>query len=289
MVRLLNAEFNDAFRNHTNSLIRNKVLTYASIIQLKDFPTHLPEDFLNYFGDFINSLSKLPSGVSGEKIPIKKEDAIGLIEEKLLTSLTQFCDLKFKERGYGQYAIDDLLYSDFESNVLNNGLVISFAFFESFLNDSFRLIYDVKPQQLKTKKKSIDYETLFSFSNFQDLKMKILDDEVFDFSGKPLNKRFKFFRKWGVTISKKYEKKIVNAEQIRHIIIHNNSIVDQTFLKNTKRRDLEIGEKYSLTISEFDETITIMLALLKAFFIDLSTKVLSTRMQFINEILGLKD
>jgi len=285
--------FYNAFREYIISFRKSRILTNASLILLKDFPKNLPEEYQGDYESFVDNFKKILDsmvedlrkdeeymerfGTKGKKI---------IPEQELMFYLAQHVFTKAKKKDF-RYEIDELLYIDFENILMNNELIIAFAYLDSFLSDSLRVIYQVKPEQLKTKHKAIDYERLFSTTSLEELKNKIIEEEVFHFGWKSLVQRFDILKDIGIKISltKKSKEELFELEQVRHIIIHNYSKVNSEFIKKTKRSDLLVGEKYQVTQKQLKELIDAMEIIFDQVLIKIATKFFGKKGEEIDELI----
>lgn len=285
--------FCNAYKEYITSFRKSRILTNTSLILLRDFPVNLPEEFkqdyqyfLEAFGEILESMvEEIRIGDQYiEKYRMKGKTIIP--ENELMFYLAQHVFTKAKYADF-KYEIDELLYVDFENILMNNELIIAFAYLDSFLSDSLRIIYQIKPEQLKTKNKSIDYEKLFSTETLDELKEKIIEEEVFQFGWKSLQQRFDVFEDIGIKINltKKSADLIFELEQVRHIIIHNNNKVNNVFIQKTNRKDLTVGEKYQVTQYQLKEIINVMDFIFDSVLIKTAEKFFGKKGEEIEELL----
>ena len=137
--------FCNTYREYITSFRKSRILTNASLILLKDFPKNLPDEYQGDYESFVDSFKKiLDSMVEDLKKDEEYMERFGskgkmiTPEQELMFYLAQHVFTKAKKKDF-RYEVDELLYIDFENILMNNELIIVFAYLDSFLGDSLEL------------------------------------------------------------------------------------------------------------------------------------------------------
>jgi len=145
--------------------------------------------------------------------------------------------------------------------VRRQSFIFQIHIFEYFLMSLIREIYlhDIRP--LKTQEKKLDYETLLSFSDMAELKNGLIEREVFALGNQSYLDIDKYFKqKFKIDISKKKMEKIDELFHIRNILVHNNGIVDKTFVDRFKKGKYKIGKKVYIDATLLERTHRVLTA-----------------------------
>jgi hypothetical protein len=150
----------------------------------------------------------------------------------------------------------------YPSIIYKTSLIYAVSSFEVFLNKFLTILYEEEPRALKNNTKSMTYEEILSHSSFKSLKKKMILSVLHDFFYKSIaeqftlmNKKFGFKLDFNKSKSTIFDKS-VNLEtlteifSLRNIILHNDSIVNDIFIKNNPASRYKIGDKIVLD-SEF--------------------------------------
>lgn len=150
----------------------------------------------------------------------------------------------------------------YPSIIYKTTLIYAVSSFEVFLNKFLIIIYEEEPRTLKSNAKSMTYEEILSHSSFKSLKGKMISSVLHDFFYKSIseqfiiiNKKFGFKLEFNKAKSTIFDK-LVNLEtlteifSIRNIILHNDGIVNDIFVKNNPASKYKLGDKIILD-SEF--------------------------------------
>ncbi|MFA6190703.1 MAG: hypothetical protein WC711_04325 [Candidatus Staskawiczbacteria bacterium] len=153
------------------------------------------------------------------------------------------------------------------SIIYNQSLVLLISHFESLMTDLFVCIIDNYPFLLKwpeKKKISIDVDILrYSSPTVGALVCKSFKGEI---NFQDLQSTIKFLNEFlclEISLEETIKGKIILFQALRHIIIHNNAIVDEQFLRqirdNKSRRGYSSEQKVLISLEQFDEAKKIFL------------------------------
>jgi len=139
-------------------------------------------------------------------------------------------------------------------------LVFSISLFEVYLNKVTGLLLNYFWQTLKTRDKSIAYEDLLSCDSIDEVKHMIIENETrkiafgsirdrIDYLEKKFHLKFEYRRMNGIRNNwNSIElESLIEIHSTRNLIIHNNSIVNETYIKENKLTKLRQGEKREVT------------------------------------------
>ena len=137
-------------------------------------------------------------------------------------------------------------------------LIHAVTYFDVFLSKITTLLLKSFWQSLKTKTKNLTYEELLSFDSIEDIKNNLIKKEVevlgrqsikerIEYLEKKFNLNFKY-----VSVNEKnglFFNEIVEIYSARNLIIHNNSIVNETYLKLNSASNYKLGENLKIDAS----------------------------------------
>jgi len=276
-------EYFEIFINYQISLSENIFQALLSTYFLDGFPDNVPEELkkaieynLENIEDIVSLYFAHVKGIDyklkNTLIDDKTKIYLNLIKKNpplILDIYTQAMMLFLRKGEYefhkqkldGQKNIEfiemsskELFLVDFNSIIFSKCLVTSISQLESFISDTIKIIIKICPNVLKTEKKAINYEELFS-NSFEDLKIKVIEKYLYDFSFDSLVVQLEKLKKFGIVIEyHKNSKELINiAEQVRHIVVHNNGRINQKFLDNIYNKStklkLKLGEKYQIDLA----------------------------------------
>jgi hypothetical protein len=157
---------------------------------------------------------------------------------------------------------DKMKAISYPSIIYKTTLIYAVSSFEVFLNNFLTIIYEEEPRALKSNAKSMTYEEILSHSSLKSLKRKMISNVLHDFFYKSISDQFEIInKKFGFKLDFNKSKstifdKSVNLETLteifalRNIILHNDGIVNDIFLKNNPNSKFNIGDRVVLD-SEF--------------------------------------
>ena len=216
---------------------------------LREFPANLPEHLQETLTKSLVEIGKtvLKAAQMAEEgkeasfsIPTSKNE----IDQKLLDSTIFFYLAIIGSKKGKTKEAKEVIQQGFERIISSQSLVMVFAHIDAFLADTVRIICFIHPEILRSEKK-IDWATAIAFENKDQLLEFLRERFVLEFGLPNLSKRVEYLSKnLGVDIDRtKIDLELLdNAENTRHIIIHNGGKVSQEFLERTKRTDVKIGD-----------------------------------------------
>jgi len=118
---------------------------------------------------------------------------------------------------------------------------------ENYFNNILRLIFNNKIVCLKNNQKSYTREEILNYKDFNSLIEKIIEDEIFVFDIKnDYYKKIKYFEsKFKINLSRinNIQNEMIEICEIRNIIVHNDSKVNEKFLEKVKKINYSIGDE----------------------------------------------
>jgi len=287
-------EYQNTFTNYMDLFFRSRILTNASLIFFSGFPTNLPDIYKTEMVLFANQLEEI-SKSEYEKIyseymfkhevfeEARKEYYPELLDvepttftrNELISNLAHFYLSSLeKNPSFDKSDLDNLLRADFKYSILSSELILSFTYLDSFMNDSIKIIFRMKPQQMKSKNKTIDYEKLFSGLSLKKIKEEIMGKEIRKFSNEKLIDRINILKKMGVEIS--LSENIVDilykSRDVRNLIVHNSGKIDATFKSKYKDDKYKLDETFHLTNVYLKEITDILIELIRQIYVSILKK-----------------
>ena len=148
----------------------------------------------------------------------------------------------------------------FPKLISSMSLIYGVTHFEVFVTDTVLFLLNKFPESLKNKNKNLTYEEILSFKSINNLKTRIIQKEVetIVYGGikeqlEYLKKQFKLkldYMSLEESIEVKqsiYFQELIEIYSARNLIIHNNSIVNNLYLKSNKNSKYKLGEKLNIT------------------------------------------
>ncbi|EOW9660476.1 hypothetical protein ACO14J_000485 [Vibrio parahaemolyticus] len=141
-----------------------------------------------------------------------------------------------------------------------------FSDFDTFTGELLIAIYNKKPELFQSINKSVPLSDIVKCSDIDQLKDRILLEEIETFRRKSYVEQFEILeQKFGLKTIKKFNNwpKFVEATQRRNLFMHCDAIVSEQYMKICKENncdlgDLEIGDKLEISAKYFKETLDIM-------------------------------
>lgn len=179
---------------------------------------------------------------------------IDFIEETKDTKKFQKKSMTIKHKKLAEILaghIDMFIFSKrFNMFIREMSLVYLITEFEQYLGKTLRITFLKKPEILKSSKKQISYEELFTFRELEDLKEKILEREINSIINQDIDDINNYLDDhFGLDLSKLQDwKKFKECFYRRNILIHNNCYPNEIYRKKTgykgKRARLSITKRY---------------------------------------------
>ena len=256
------------YYNYEISVSQAKILTMVAGESLKEFPINLPENLgktmaeavIGYFDTF-----KIMINAAEEKMKGKQASSIHKIAEEYLSNVSGLNEIENRlsaevinmliamTKIYSDENLSDDI--DFERILYSQELVMLFAYLDAFMADSLRIICKKTPEILKSGKK-IDMDTIISCGGWIELLDYLTERYIYEFGWPSLSERVEILKKrLGLVINfpENYLEILEQAENIRHIIVHNGGKVSQKYIAKTGQNDLVIGQFIPITNTYVNE------------------------------------
>jgi len=149
--------------------------------------------------------------------------------------------------------------SRFNMFIREMSLVYLITEFEQYLGRILKIIFSNKPEIMKSSKKQVSYEELFSFEKLEDVKEKLIEREINSIINQDIDDINNYLRdRFGLDLSKSQDwEKFKECFYRRNIVIHNNCYPNEIYRRKTgyKGKDdrLSITKHYAFrSIKLFD-------------------------------------
>ena len=190
----------------------------------------------NLINDHYDKLSEIDKFVFGTNL------SYAFFQDKYSELLEQY-----KENDKGMKIFKDLNMKipEYESEVLTTALINFIARTEAFLNDLLEILFLWKKKSLISNK-NLSYKEIIECENLDDLIKTIREKEILEFSHSSFKDKIDYFKsKFNLSFPGLDDNldQIIEMFTTRNIILHNNGIVNETYLKINKDSNLEKGSK----------------------------------------------
>ena len=227
-----------------------------------------PYDRFNMSLDFLNVIKQIIPEVlkSRQKINLTKEELQQLNPEELEEynlinkSLIEVAQnrlnrsVQIKSSKLSSMFIDKLKNA-LDVSMINEftremSLVYLITKFEQYIGETLKTTFQLKPEVMKSSEKQISYKKLFSFSNFNDLKKNIVEQEVSSIINLDINEVSKYLKKhFDLDLRKNNNwRKFTEYFYRRNILIHNEGYPNKIYRIKTgykgKQKKLSITSYY---------------------------------------------
>jgi hypothetical protein len=285
-------DYKNIYDNFSLLMARNIIIFYNTLDVHTDFPSKLPKDNMDFLAhgslkamitifpkyisksnyDRIEKLTENPD-ISNDKRSNDKRsnEYYNFFLPHLLFSRPEFSKHKFIDEELALNLSNQHFNKIFESAIINQSLVMTFAYLEAFMVDSIRIICLRDPRILmntkkkKSKEKEEDssdsdgpkmkWSEIIKAENWDNLIGNIVEKHCFKFGMERIDEKFEYFSDHGINIELSGDEKnlISKYAEIRHIIVHNGAKVSQKYLDKAKRTDVKIGDIIVTTRDEVEE------------------------------------
>lgn len=163
----------------------------------------------------------------------------------------------------------------YENDVKEFGLINFIARTEAFLNDLVEILFIWKKESLISDKK-VSYKQVIKSSNINELIKQIRDDEILQFSHSSFEEKMKVFRsKFNIDLSEieKHKIKIIEIFTTRNLLLHNNGLVNETYLKYNKGSSFNLGDKRVIDNDYISKTKLLLMILAKSIGEKVTSKI----------------
>lgn len=202
---------------------------------LAEFPENLPEKLAKPYNHVLTSIFRQIAEYEdrGEKFGLK-------IEFPEDSSLESFITLVLIHINAGY---DGKI--DFARASISQRLIMTFAHVDAFMADIMRIVCEVQPKVMMSKK-NVTIESVLSSGSWDALVEKLIDDYITEFGLENiitrighLNERLKL----NLFIDNEDLQLIGEAEKLRHAFVHNGGRVSALLMQRLKRNDMIIGSE----------------------------------------------
>lgn len=246
------------FRNYIFSINKTKILTLLSSEVFNNYPDNLPNKLTNPMFEDMEELQTVIELIANKK---SKE----VSERNFKSETTKYLlDTIIAEMSIQNKQINPEKFQDYDRILLLQELVMYIAHLEAFINDTIRILCNLKPKIMTLPKgdkieqgRSVDWNDILNYDNWEDLVQDLIERYVYSFGYKSFKERNTILKeKFQLKLNISQEKidKYIEAEEIRHCLIHNGGKATQKFLEKTKRKDVKIGDFIPLS-SSFNKEI----------------------------------
>jgi hypothetical protein len=258
--------YKKTYHSYELSVNQTRVLTIVAAQVLENFPKKIPKHvskpMMSELADFFRVADA--AIVDGKK---KKAEPVE-INAPLGSDLSYHV---FAMRVAQQMLGTPFPELDFERLLWSQELVMLFAHLDAFMADSLRIVCRVRPEVLKTDRK-IEWAKVVSSGGWEELLSRLAEQHVFEFGWRTLSERIEYLNdRLGLALEGRgYDVKMLEeAENIRHIVVHNGGRASQEFIDRKGRNDLAVGDIVPVT-AEYLEGVCLSGRLLAS---ELFTKV----------------
>lgn len=141
-----------------------------------------------------------------------------------------------------------------------------FSSFDAFMGDLISCLFSIKPELYKGLGKQISVADILSFDNFDELKDKVLTDEIETIRRKSYVDQFSDLEKLFKTTLTKFKNwpSFVELTQRRNLLMHCNGIVSEQYIKVCSKEgynfngDISIGDEIELDFDYMERAFNLM-------------------------------
>jgi hypothetical protein len=171
--------------------------------------------------------------------------------------------------------------------VYTMSLIYSIAHFEAFLNDTIKKLLELIPKALISRKQ-MSYEEILKYNSKKEIIDSIIERELMELTFKNISDQIEYLS-LKFKIQFKYVKgeatwgtqeldieKLRELYSLRNIILHNNGIINNKFLKDNPNSSYGISQKIELTEEEVTDALILLMAIAHKISYRASQKVIET-------------
>jgi hypothetical protein len=186
--------------------------------------------------DYLQNLSDIDKFVFGTTL------SYSFFQEKYSELLKEF-----DENADGMKLFKDLnsKIPEYESEVYVVAIINLIARAEAFLNDITEILF-VWEKRALISDKTISYKEVLESESIEELVRSIRVKEILEFSHSSFKDKMKFLKKkFNLSFPdiEKYMKEIIELFTTRNIILHNNGLINETYLLINESSDFVLGSK----------------------------------------------
>jgi len=231
-------DYRRTYYTYMFSVAQVKLLTIVAEKVLKTFPEGLPPHLRD---PFVKDMKMAVETLGKEMEVARREGAPRSIE---LPHESDIFGATFEMINVGYFLHGSMAHPDFERSLLYQWLVMVFAHLDAFIADTVRAICQVRPEVLKSDRK-MSWEAILDYGEWEELLNQMVERYVLEIGWPPIRKRIEFLiKEFGLEIDfpSPYINVIEQAENDRHVVLHNGARISQEYIDRTQRRDVRVGD-----------------------------------------------
>jgi hypothetical protein len=232
-------KYGQIFNDFCVGLKQIEILCAVATYTLDDFPNNLPENLRRSLVTAITEISEQLNHDKTKPEPQIVDVEVALnskLEKQLVQSVLEFIMMKSNKK------VKKITDPNFGRVICSQSLIIVFAHLEAFMTDTIKFICDACPEVLKSKNKKISFEDALKFES--NIKQLLIDRYTYEFGWKSIDEKLAFFKsEFGLKLEivDSNIDVLKEAENVRHIIVHNGGRISQQFIDKSKNKRFKIG------------------------------------------------
>jgi len=168
----------------------------------------------------------------------------------------------------GMYIFEDLNNKiiQYEADIYTFGFINLIARTEAFLNEILETLFIWNKKSLISKK-SISYKEVIESKNIDELTDKIRTSEVLEYSHTSFKDKINYLEdKFNLSfpIIDKHLNAIIELFTTRNLLLHNNGIVNETYLRINKKSVYKLGMKRVVNLDYLKQTFVLLIIIAKS-------------------------
>ncbi|EMO40114.1 hypothetical protein [Leptospira noguchii] len=213
------------------------------------------------FEDFPNQIPfHLRSGIEDDMRQI-----FHTVEDLMANSVLGFSENSSKVNFSHPFTLYEFAYSqmikhlgersgppNFKTIILRQAWTQMIAVWETFLQDALCLVFSENPTALlRFKERTIKWSDIIESENLDELRLTMAQACAKEFDNLPVLKQIEWLEKSNIDLKMSGDEleMLVRNYQLRHIIVHNNGIIDEKYVNIVGgKSDEMIGSEISLSI-----------------------------------------
>jgi hypothetical protein len=233
-------EYRDSYQSYELSASQSRVLTIVAREALKDFPSKLPKSIREPLTDTMTQVNRAlglaEPETEGRPVPEYIAMDVSKSHEIAKAALSMYL-----ARAHLGIPSEDV---DFERALCSQALVMVFAHIDTFMCDTIETVCRMRPEIMNSRK-SMEWDTILSLGGWEELLDHMIEMYVFKFGWKPVSQRVEFLRKeigLNIDFTDSELGSVAEAENLRHVVVHNGGRGSEEYLKKSGRQDVALGE-----------------------------------------------
>lgn len=267
-------QYRQIYHDTVGAIHQTEVIALASAAALKDFPKNLPSSskdrFVKTMRELATGLTKAmedPGGSSEPRARVTRPSKQVETDEPFISPAIMMVISRVLS-GKQDINVDliPLIYAQ--------QLVITIAHLDAFMGDSLRTICRSEPRLLR-RSKQISWERVLEAGAWDPLIDSLVEEYAYELGWMSIAERVSYFRDdVGVTIKIPQEDLtlLTEAEQLRHLVVHNGGRTNREFVRRTGRVDVPIGQVVPITREHVGKVSSATLLVCSDVFVGVATK-----------------